>query len=162
MRDDCKKTSSLHPRRTLDQFFYSSLPETSPRDGDQVVSKNTVETPGGKKMVMVDQLWLWVLVTGDDAAVLTCFPQKYEEGGEESFYGIADLRRAVVDEVNGRGVEWKAYPGELVAVVLDQAVNGMLEVRNEPSLDFLGVFRTAIAEAVSIAPPARTGRGPSL
>lgn len=110
-------------------------------------------------------MWLWVVRTGDHAAVFTCFPQKYEEAaaaegrGDGCFHGIADLRRGVVDEVNGRGEAWVAEPEELVAVVLDQAVNAMLQVRNEQSLDFLGVFRMAIGKAVSVSPRPPSTRG---
>ena len=156
MRDDCGKTSSLHPRRTLDQFSYSTLPETSERDRDQVVSKNTGPSRGGKKMIMVDQLWLWVLRNEQrDTTVFTCFPQKYEEEGgkgeEECFHGLADLRQGILDEMNGRDDDcnWE----NMVGLALDQAVNGMLNVRNEQSLDFLGVFRMAVGKAVS--PPPR-------
>jgi hypothetical protein len=56
----------LHIRRTLDQYYFLTLDDTSARDRDQVVyrgtrvgktslhSKNT-------RVVMVDQLWLWIL-----------------------------------------------------------------------------------------------------
>ncbi|KAF2681263.1 hypothetical protein K458DRAFT_372123 [Lentithecium fluviatile CBS 122367] len=39
-----KPKDSLHPRRTLDQFYYSSLPDTAARDADQTVSKWTGTT----------------------------------------------------------------------------------------------------------------------
>lgn len=60
----------LHPRRTLDQFYYSSLRNTSTRDSDQTISKWTgvgVElggrqsAHGSSRLIMVDQLWCWVL-----------------------------------------------------------------------------------------------------
>jgi hypothetical protein len=60
----------LHPRRTLDQFYYSSLSDTKSRDCDQTISKWTGSdvTSDGRNsaadnslMVMVDQLWCWVL-----------------------------------------------------------------------------------------------------
>jgi hypothetical protein len=60
-QDYLKAGSSLHPRRSLDQFFYSRLSDTVVRDNDQVVSKRTLWSQGGSKMVMVDQLWLWVI-----------------------------------------------------------------------------------------------------
>ena len=165
MRDDGRNTSSLHPRRTLDQFFYSSLPETSARDGDQVLSKNTEHSRGGKKMVMIDQLWLWVIrtkisstrdgeanepVDAYETAVFTCFPRKDEESekGEEDLEAIADLRQAIVDEANGRDDVWAADWTNFVGLVLEQAVNVMLSVRNEQSLYFLDVFRMAIGKAV--------------
>lgn len=60
----------LHPRRTLDQFYYPSLRNTEKRDADQTISKWTGSglTEGGRdaaapdsRMIMVDQLWCWVL-----------------------------------------------------------------------------------------------------
>ncbi|OAL53516.1 hypothetical protein IQ07DRAFT_640571 [Pyrenochaeta sp. DS3sAY3a] len=38
---ELKSESSLHPRRTLDQFYYSSLSDITTRDADQTVSKWT-------------------------------------------------------------------------------------------------------------------------
>ena len=61
---------SLHPRRTLDQFYYSSLGDTRGRDRDQTVSKWTGPGVGAdgranavddSLMIMVDQLWCWLL-----------------------------------------------------------------------------------------------------
>lgn len=160
MRDYSGMVSSLHPRRSLDQFFYSSLPETTTRDKDQVVSKNTAHTRAGKKMVMVDQLWLWILEvarphsenhdqTQKETVVFTCFPRKDEEGevGEEDLQAIADLQQAITDEVNS-GERLSTTGSDLVGIILDQAVNVMLRIRNEQSLDFLDVFRAAIGKAV--------------
>ena len=68
----------LHPRRTLDQFYYGTLKDTGARDRDQVVYRAT--TPEAhdcvgfatcpqcnedvrkvSRVIMVDQLWLWIL-----------------------------------------------------------------------------------------------------
>jgi hypothetical protein len=79
------KKPPLHPRRTLDQSYYGKLKDTATRDRDQVVYRAT--TPVGHdcqenidkddrwrkcrqcqedsrkvpRLIMVDQLWLWVL-----------------------------------------------------------------------------------------------------
>lgn len=55
----------LHPRRTLDQFFYHGI-DTTQRDSDQVVWRycqkhRDFEEP---KLFMVDQLWMWILGGG--------------------------------------------------------------------------------------------------
>ncbi|KAF5005374.1 hypothetical protein FDECE_8186 [Fusarium decemcellulare] len=155
MRDDCDN-QSLHPRRSLDQFFYSNLLETFPRDNDQVVSKNTKHPHGKKKMIMVDQLWLWFLEAPDpvadgkpNTAVFTCFPRKDEEpgDGDEVLEAIADLHLAIRDEANSRDNAWVTNGSNFVGLVVEQAVNVMLRVRNELSLDFLNIFRAAIGEA---------------
>jgi len=55
---------SLHTRRTLHQFFYSHLLDTTTRDNGQTIIKPTAIDQGGAKMIMVDQLWLWVIGNG--------------------------------------------------------------------------------------------------
>jgi hypothetical protein len=54
----------LQPRRTLDQYFYTHLENTSERDSDQVVYRYTQKTTAPPKMFMVDQLWVWILNEG--------------------------------------------------------------------------------------------------
>jgi len=68
----------LHPRRTLDQYYYRALKCTGTRDRDQVIYRETTpeqhECDGPwtcaqckddvrkvPRIVMVDQLWLWIL-----------------------------------------------------------------------------------------------------
>lgn len=83
----------VHCRRTLDQYGYPSLHNTTMRDGDQVLYKRTKKKPAQPKehmrwserhsnrhvdseepqlppddpiakVLMVDQLWLWILNNG--------------------------------------------------------------------------------------------------
>jgi hypothetical protein len=56
----------LHVRRTLDQYYYHMLKDTKARDGDQVVYRwaHLAELMGESadpKVLMVDQLWLWIV-----------------------------------------------------------------------------------------------------
>lgn len=68
----------LHPRRTLDQSYYGALKSTRARDRDQVVYRATRPDPHDcigmdacqqcnedirkvPRIIMVDQLWLWIL-----------------------------------------------------------------------------------------------------
>lgn len=75
--------SPFHPRRTLDQSYYGALKDTGSRDRDQVVYRATtpeahecidhLDEVTGKcrrcseeirmvpRLIMVDQLWLWIL-----------------------------------------------------------------------------------------------------
>lgn len=49
----------LHIRRTLNQSHYSMLPNTDERDKDQVLQRHMEDGPPA--VVMVDQLWLWII-----------------------------------------------------------------------------------------------------
>src|SRR5436305_2062569 len=59
----------LHLRKTLDQFYYNTLPdtETDVRNTDQVVYKYAIkhlQQPDRRippKIIMVNQLWLWII-----------------------------------------------------------------------------------------------------
>ncbi|KAK1763331.1 ankyrin repeat-containing domain protein [Phialemonium atrogriseum] len=79
----------LHPRRTLDQYYYHNLDNTDERDADQTVSRyfqkrrhnSGVKSPGVETkevLTMVDQLWMWVLPQcgKSPATVITAFPQR--------------------------------------------------------------------------------------
>ncbi|XXH02274.1 hypothetical protein Hte_008643 [Hypoxylon texense] len=65
-----KSNPPLHPRRTLDQFFYHGI-DTSARDTDQVVYRYCKENNDEPKVFMVDQLWLWILGKDDLAMLIT-------------------------------------------------------------------------------------------
>ena len=56
----------LHVRRTLDQYYYYILRDTTRRDNDQVVSRELEKQYGRKQrlVIIVDQLWLWTLDGG--------------------------------------------------------------------------------------------------
>ncbi|KAK3354036.1 hypothetical protein B0T25DRAFT_224469 [Lasiosphaeria hispida] len=81
----------LHPRRTLDQSYYGALKSTRARDRDQVVYRGTMPEPHQcvgmdaceqcnddirkvPRIVMVDQLWLWIL---DENTIITSFPRRW-------------------------------------------------------------------------------------
>ncbi len=56
---------SLQPRCTLDQYLYTHLDTTREQDRDQVVLRYTTGVPGMEpKLIMVDQLWIWIINQG--------------------------------------------------------------------------------------------------
>jgi hypothetical protein len=144
------------------------------RDNDQVVSKHTVRSQGGPKMVMVDQLWLWIIKpveskpeatnpNGEPASrtpeireipkhesLVTFFPKKECEdsaGERDMHWQIADLKQRIKDELGEK--PWADQSANyLAATIIQKTVEAMFDVRNE-SLDFLEIFRAAIGEAVS-------------
>jgi len=67
-------TKPLHCRRTLAQFAYYMLDSTESRDMDQVLyrwGRKKLEEIGKAEdasVLMVDQLWLWVLHDGESPA----------------------------------------------------------------------------------------------
>lgn len=67
VEDHLYSTPPLHMRRTLEQFYYWTAEDTSRRDKGQVVCRGTryygdEKSPeASTRIVMVDQLWLWIL-----------------------------------------------------------------------------------------------------
>lgn len=64
----------LHIRRTLDQSYFLHLKDTTQRDRDQVVYRATKTQGNLARVVMVDQLWLWIL---DEHTIITSFPKRW-------------------------------------------------------------------------------------
>ncbi|KAK1831860.1 hypothetical protein QBC39DRAFT_350332 [Podospora conica] len=76
----------VHPRQTLDRFGYSMLTSTETRDRDQVSYRWAANGRGQSRkhshrpIIMVDQLWLWML---EDGTLITC---RHEPPSSESRY----------------------------------------------------------------------------
>jgi Mg2+ and Co2+ transporter CorA len=78
LRENLHHNPPLHIRRTLDQSYFLTLEDTSVRDKDQVVYRETREGRSfhtrNTRVVMVDQLWLWIL---DGNTIITSFPRRW-------------------------------------------------------------------------------------
>jgi hypothetical protein len=77
LRADPLEPPPLHDRRTLDQSYFYNLRNVAHRDSDQVIGQNTMrkeeqQPHQSRKMMMVDQLWMWVV---DGNTVITAFPE---------------------------------------------------------------------------------------
>lgn len=143
----------FHARRSLDQYFYTALDDTIARDADQVVMKRSghVLPPEDRKMIMVDQLWLWILDQDDcdtnhnvTPAILTSFEPRTPEESTDTLKWTADLYQDIKNEI-GRLPSRYSNRYRLAELVIRRAVNVMLDVR-EDSLDFLGIFHQEIGK----------------
>ncbi|KAM7192936.1 hypothetical protein V8F20_008606 [Naviculisporaceae sp. PSN 640] len=75
------RPNPLHIRRTLDQYHYYNLEDTTMRDKDQLFCRVFAEKPpGNRPVLMVDQLWLWRL---PDGTVITSFPDRWSRDGSQ-------------------------------------------------------------------------------
>jgi hypothetical protein len=76
--------NSLHVRRTLDQYYYYMLEDTRRRDADQVVTRWAEKQlrKSYHNILMVDQLWIWVIKgrDGQPDSVISCFPEREGHG----------------------------------------------------------------------------------
>ncbi|KAI1765767.1 hypothetical protein GGR53DRAFT_488981 [Hypoxylon sp. FL1150] len=89
-----KSNPPLHPRRTLDQFFYHGI-DTSARDTDQVVYRYCKENNDEPKVFMVDQLWLWII--GKDL-IITSFPQRWDQPKQDPM----NVLDGIIEETNAK------------------------------------------------------------
>ncbi|CAJ2504127.1 Uu.00g115210.m01.CDS01 [Anthostomella pinea] len=130
-------TPPLHPRRTLDQFFYHGI-DTSARDTDQVVyrycKRHSIET----KVFMVDQLWLWII--GKDL-VITCFPQRWDQPKHDPL----NVLDGIIEETNAK----TRPPIESVydlAMLITSRCSGMFDRHrlDDQNYQFLDMFENSI------------------
>ncbi|KAM7211871.1 magnesium transport protein cora [Rhypophila decipiens] len=121
----------LHPRRTLDQSYYGALKNTGTRDRDQVVYRGTKPEPHDcigmaeceqcnqdirkvPRVVMVDQLWLWIL---DEKTVITSFPRRWGKNKPDPSAIHKSLRMRLREIRPGEGIA-SAY--DLALMIVDE------------------------------------------
>ncbi|KAK4677382.1 hypothetical protein QC764_405710 [Podospora pseudoanserina] len=110
----------LHCRRTLDQYSYYMLETTERRDKDQVVYRWATKHGKPKNtapILMVDQLWLWVL---PDGTVITCMPNTQKPSEQ---YNIKKLLSREIETNKAR--QAIQSPDSLVEMILKICLNIM-------------------------------------
>jgi ankyrin repeat protein/Mg2+ and Co2+ transporter CorA len=152
----------LHIRRTLDQFFYRNV-DTRQRDDDQVVlryqrrenvnesDKNSEALDGSDQnfdVLMVDQLWVWVLGPG---LIVTSFPQKWQQPRQE----LPDLLSSVLEKLDPRTGDPVQSIYGLAACIVGQCMStcdrAMYQSHKESILDmFSGSVGDAMNEEVNL------------
>ncbi|KAG4434243.1 hypothetical protein IFR05_010262 [Cadophora sp. M221] len=143
-----------HVRRTLDQFYYIGMEDTEGRDINQVVQRYAVKGLDKidkdyenvllqSKLIMVDQLWLWVL---GQNTVITSFPQGWGQasGSNDDHSGVLEqiefyLRKPLRDPI--------ASVDALASVIIKECtrVFGRFQVP-KPELQFLDFFDSSISD----------------
>lgn len=140
-----QSNSSVHVRRTLDQSFYRTI-DTRSRDRDQVVLRHQRKYcdpkaephPDGLKLLMVDQLWMWV-VSGE--LLVTSFPQRWEQDDREH----DDVFKAILHDLRSPTSEHIANAYELAMFIAGHCA-GMSDTRSTKRGEtlFLDMFDAAI------------------
>ncbi|GIJ98776.1 hypothetical protein Aspvir_000897 [Aspergillus viridinutans] len=154
----------IHLRRTLDQFGYPNLRSTTARDDDQMLWKRTrksinlkddigdlvrTESDSGVpdvfedgKVLMVDQLWLWIL---DQRTVVTFFPNQEATTSEGKLYEQANLHNSIYNELNGDLARRFETAGDLAALIVQHAVTVLLDRTLHHDLQVLRIFEESIS-----------------
>ncbi|KAL5373726.1 hypothetical protein DPSP01_012471 [Paraphaeosphaeria sporulosa] len=130
---------NVHPRRTLDQFYYPSLSDTSARDKDQTISKWTGSNVGeegreaaerNSTLLTVDQLWCWVI---DDKTIISCFPCRETDGISPDF---CDLYESVKKHANACKTVW-----DMQALLVREAISYTAEQNNKNVVDLIETYK---------------------
>ncbi|KAK7409062.1 hypothetical protein QQX98_008766 [Neonectria punicea] len=119
LRENINRDPPLHIRRTLDQYYFLTLEDTSERDRDQVVYRGTKAGLSfhtrNTRVVMVDQLWLWIL---DDNTIITSFPRRWGRNKPDPS-GVHKSLRERLKEMTQRKEGIKSIH-HLAVVIIDQ------------------------------------------
>ncbi|RYN19892.1 hypothetical protein AA0119_g7495 [Alternaria tenuissima] len=130
-------------RRTLDQFYYPALDDTSARDGDQTISKwsgTPLKHNGRDKavpdsaMIMVDQFWCWII---DEKTIITSFP-----GGvfSASFTGLQDLYWSITKSLSHDPQQLRTVK-DMYSLLVKEAAGYMFNQVNRSSVDMIEIYR---------------------
>lgn len=136
-------TVSLHVRRTLDQSFYHNI-DTESRDQDQVVYRyqtkgKDVDDPAfDPKVVMVDQLWMWIL--GKDL-IVTSFPQRWQQPKNDPL----NILDNIIEDINSKTREPVRCVYDLAMVITNRCSGVFARHRmGDEEYQFLDMFESSI------------------
>ncbi|KAL4934327.1 ankyrin repeat protein [Aspergillus undulatus] len=135
-------STSLHIRRTLDQFFYPNI-DTQSRDQDQVVYR--YQTKGSKtpepKIFMVDQLWMWIL---GPSLIVTSFPQRWEQPKNDPL----NVLDGIIEDINSKTREPVRSIYDL-AIIITNRCSGVFDRHRmgDDEYQFLDMFESSIGIA---------------
>ncbi|CAI9633059.1 unnamed protein product [Alternaria burnsii] len=130
-------------RRTLDQFYYPALEDTSDRDRDQTISKWT-GTPLGQNgrdkaandsaMIMVDQFWCWII---DEKTIITSFPSGIFGA---SFPGVQDLYQSIAKSMSHDPEQLKTVE-DIYSLLAKEVAGYMFNQVNRNLVDMFEIYR---------------------
>ncbi|KAH0533884.1 hypothetical protein FGG08_007498 [Glutinoglossum americanum] len=140
----------IHARRSLDGFYYPNLKDLEARDKDQVLYKHTKDPSSGHstaKMLMVDQLWMWVV---GDHTILTFFapnrPPPQQGANINNLYKEADLYTSVYEALKrkGDGDERISSTLDMVSLLIERATTVLLSQTDHAEMRITDCFREYI------------------
>lgn len=129
------------------------LGDTAARDKDQVVSRWTsCEKHGSTRrphnMLMVDQLWLWLIKSSDrnePDTIISNFPSR--RGINSKTRQVDDIQGTVLKKSADRSPMIDS--GDVISRILDLCCRTLDRYQNFDTLEFLQSFETALEHAVS-------------
>ncbi|KAG9235378.1 hypothetical protein BJ875DRAFT_374401 [Amylocarpus encephaloides] len=137
-------TSPLHMRRTLDQFYYWTVIDTTAQDQDQVVchgTRSSSDPEATGRVVMVDQLWMWIL---DQNTIVTSFPRRWGRNKPDP----SAVHRAIRDHFGRLDRTQKRSIYDLALVIIDECSRVFFD-RTKPldqRPEVVAIFGSAISD----------------
>ncbi|ROW01877.1 hypothetical protein VMCG_05611 [Cytospora schulzeri] len=93
-------------------------------------------------VLMVDQLWLWVI---DTTSLITFFPSREGNPMEGPLYQQADLRDSIFNEVNADLTRRCESALDLAALAVLHAVSVLIDRSSHPNLEIFRIFEEAVS-----------------
>ena len=100
-------------------------------------------------VLMVDQLWLWIV---DKKTVVTFFPNQEATTSEGKLFEQSNLHSSIYNELNGDLSRRFETAGDLAALIMLHAVTVLLEKTLHHDLQVLRIFEESISILVRFIP----------
>ena len=97
---------------------------------------------GAAKVLMVDQLWLWII---DNQTVITFFTPKEREEKDNGLSREADIRSQIYQDINGDYANQCLDPWDFAALAISHAIKALLDNATDEKLQVFNIFEEYIS-----------------
>ena len=125
------------------QPSFDAVAERRHENSDQALEnfKKLEESIQEGNVLMVDQLWLWVL---NERTIVTFFPRKEAFFSEGTLYQQGDLHNDIYNEVNS-GLESVPDAESFAALIMERAINILLDRTSHRHLQILRIYEESLS-----------------
>lgn len=143
---DHQASAGVHSFRKLFRSFTGKQYKESILEVEPPAESSKLHNQGGN-VLMVDQLWLWIL---DEHTVVTFFPKKEPMLSEGTLYQQANLHDEIYNEVNA-GLPTVPDAETFACRILQRAVTILLDRTAHRHLQVLRIYEESISILVSFS-----------
>jgi hypothetical protein len=143
-----KEAGGIHKDACIPQKYEENV--SAVEEPEKVTQSSTVDAPKSHNILMVDQLWLWLIKPSDKSKpdiVITSFPSREGVKGKDSA-AVDDLQASILKNPTIHSRSAILSTQDLVSRIMTVSCRALDRHQYLKSVEFLQLFQSTVGDAV--------------